>query len=84
MLSVKNVSFVLTGLFYGPILRRFSYRKVSIVGSLLIFTGVALTSFARSFLEFLLFYGIIMCEFSEKAGFLGQPVLIGYHFLVAI
>ncbi|XP_034245836.1 uncharacterized protein LOC117647943 [Thrips palmi] len=60
IMNLNNAFGLALGLFNGPILRRFSYRKVALCGSLLVFVGVVLTSFARSFAEFIIAYGIIM------------------------
>ncbi|XP_026276324.1 uncharacterized protein LOC113205080 [Frankliniella occidentalis] len=60
IMNLNNAFGLALGLFNGPILRRFSYRKVALFGSFLVFVGVVLTSFSRSFVEFLIFYGIIM------------------------
>ncbi|KAK3924978.1 Monocarboxylate transporter 12, partial [Frankliniella fusca] len=60
LLNVNNAFGLALGLFNGPILRRFSYRKVALFGSTLVFGGMVLTAFARSFIEFLICYGIIV------------------------
>uniref|UniRef100_A0A1B6CTW4 Major facilitator superfamily (MFS) profile domain-containing protein n=1 Tax=Clastoptera arizonana TaxID=38151 RepID=A0A1B6CTW4_9HEMI len=66
----SSVGYIL-GLMNGPILRNFGYRKVAIFGGLILFLGNFLTSFADSFLKFILCYGIVsslgfnfvMCSF---------------------
>nr|CAD7196252.1 unnamed protein product [Timema douglasi] len=47
------------GLIHGAVLKRFSYRKVAIVASILNAIGVGLTSFANSFIHFLMTYGLL-------------------------
>lgn len=50
---------MLLSFFGGPMLRRFSYRKVAIFGAVLIFTGLMMTAAASSFWMFILSYSII-------------------------
>lgn len=50
---------MLLSFFGGPLLKRFGYRKVALVGSLLIFTGLILTSLANNFWTFIFSYSII-------------------------
>nr|CAD7458210.1 unnamed protein product [Timema tahoe] len=47
------------GLVHGVLLKRFGYRKVGIVASLITFVGVVLTSFGNSFSHFLITYGLL-------------------------
>lgn len=56
----------LSGLFVGPLLKEFSYRKVAIVGSLLCALGLALTSPATSMAHILTTYSVINGEFYWK------------------
>lgn len=48
-----------SGLFVGPLIRAFSYRKVSIVGSVLVGLGLVLTFPAQSMPHILATYSII-------------------------
>ncbi|XP_053678278.1 uncharacterized protein LOC128728669 [Anopheles nili] len=48
-----------SGLFVGPLLKEFSYRKVAIAGSLLCWIGLALTSPATSMPHILATYSVI-------------------------
>lgn len=48
-----------SGLFVGPLLKEFSYRKVAIAGSLLCSLGLALTSPAKSMSHILATYSVI-------------------------
>lgn len=54
---------MLLSFFGGPVLRRFGYRKVAVVGALLISAGLMLTSVASSFWVFILSYSIINCKY---------------------
>ncbi|XP_055844184.1 monocarboxylate transporter 7-like [Episyrphus balteatus] len=48
-----------TGLFNGPLFRRFSYRQCAITGALLIFVGLSATVLADSFLFYVLTISVI-------------------------
>nr|CAD7604454.1 unnamed protein product [Timema genevievae] len=47
------------GLIHGAVLKRFGYRRVAIVASIVNAIGVGLTSFANSFIHFLITYGLL-------------------------
>lgn len=49
----------LSGLFVGPLLKEFSYRKVAVIGSLLCALGLALTASATSVAHILLTYSVL-------------------------
>lgn len=62
---IVNLNFafgMILGLFNGPLLKTYGYRKISIIGSLLYTTGVTLTAFANSFTLIILTYGLLACE----------------------
>lgn len=59
IINVNSAFGMILGLFNGFLLRKFGYRKISIVGAILNTTGVILTSYANSFVFFLVAYGII-------------------------
>ncbi|XP_044254557.1 monocarboxylate transporter 12-like [Tribolium madens] len=50
---------LLTGLLNGVLLKMFGYRKIALVAAVLYFSGVTLTSLARSFQFFIISYGMI-------------------------
>ncbi|EFA01512.1 monocarboxylate transporter 12 isoform X1 [Tribolium castaneum] len=50
---------LLTGLLNGVLLKMFGYRKIALVAAVFYFSGVTLTSLARSFQFFIISYGII-------------------------
>nr|CAD7424946.1 unnamed protein product [Timema monikensis] len=50
---------LVSGLFLGPLLRKYGHRKVAVLGSLLVFIGIVLTGFASSFLHICFTYGFI-------------------------
>ncbi|XP_032664227.1 uncharacterized protein LOC116840953 isoform X2 [Odontomachus brunneus] len=59
---IINVNFafgMLLGVFNGPLLKTYGYRKVSIVGSMLLSLGVTMTAFSNSFTLIILFYGLL-------------------------
>lgn len=59
IMNVNSAFGMTLGLFSGPTLRRFGYRKVAVAGGLLSSAGVILTSWAYSFTHFLITYSII-------------------------
>lgn len=59
IISTLDVMMNLSGLFVGPLLKEFSYRKVAIAGSLLCGLGLALTSPATSMPHILATYSVI-------------------------
>ncbi|EDV99915.1 uncharacterized protein LOC6565467 isoform X2 [Drosophila grimshawi] len=48
-----------TGLLNGPMFRRFTFRQVAMAGSLLCFTGIALTAFCETFAGYIFAYAIL-------------------------
>lgn len=63
IMSVYDVMMNFSGLFVGPLLKEFSYRKVAIAGSLLCSLGLALTSPASSMAHILATYSVINGKF---------------------
>ncbi|EDV99911.1 uncharacterized protein LOC6565462 [Drosophila grimshawi] len=59
IISTMDVCMNFSGLFVGPLLKEFSYRKVAIAGSLLCGLGLALTSSANTMAHILSTYGVI-------------------------
>uniref|UniRef100_A0A182MZR4 Major facilitator superfamily (MFS) profile domain-containing protein n=1 Tax=Anopheles dirus TaxID=7168 RepID=A0A182MZR4_9DIPT len=59
IISTLDVMMNFSGLFVGPLLKEFSYRKVAIAGSLLCWLGLALTSPATSMPHILATYSVI-------------------------
>lgn len=59
IISALDICMNLSGLFVGPLLKEFSYRKVAIVGSLLCAIGLAMTSTAESMAHILTTYSVI-------------------------
>lgn len=49
---------MLLSFFNGPLLHRLGYRKVAVAGALFVAVGVILTSWARSFWQFILWYSL--------------------------
>lgn len=64
IMSAYDVMMNFSGLFVGPLLKEFSYRKVAIAGSLLCSLGLALTSPASSMAHILATYSVINGKFS--------------------
>ena len=64
IISCLDVMMNFSGLFVGPLLREFSYRKVAIAGAVLCALGLALTSPAKSMAHILATYSVIngMCR----------------------
>lgn len=59
IISTLDVMMNFSGLFVGPLLKEFSYRKVAIAGALLCGLGLALTSPATSMAHILATYSVI-------------------------
>ncbi|KAL5278638.1 hypothetical protein ACFFRR_003333 [Megaselia abdita] len=59
IISAMDVCMNFSGLFVGPLLKEFSYRKVAIAGSLLCALGLSLTSFASSMPHIIGTYSVI-------------------------
>ncbi|XP_068159109.1 monocarboxylate transporter 9 [Drosophila tropicalis] len=59
IISALDVCMNFSGLFVGPLLKEFSYRKVAIAGSMLCGLGLALTSPATSMAHILSTYSVI-------------------------
>jgi MFS family permease len=59
IISMLDIMMNLSGLFVGPLLKEFSYRKVAIIGSLLCALGLALTAPATSMAHILTTYSVI-------------------------
>ncbi|XP_053598138.1 monocarboxylate transporter 12, partial [Microplitis demolitor] len=57
--SVFDACANFSGIFVGPLLNKFSFRKVAAVGAVLCCTGLTLTSFANSFTHILITYSIL-------------------------
>lgn len=63
IMSTYDVMMNFSGLFVGPLLKEFSYRKVAIAGSLLCSLGLALTSPAQSMTHIITTYSVINGKF---------------------
>lgn len=63
IISCLDVMMNFSGLFVGPLLKEFSYRKVAIAGALLCALGLALTSPAKSMAHILATYSVINGEY---------------------
>ncbi|KAL9880906.1 uncharacterized protein ACN427_011518 isoform 1-T4 [Glossina fuscipes fuscipes] len=48
-----------SGLLNGPMFRRFTFRQVAIMGSILIFIGLFLTAFCETFLSYVFTYSLL-------------------------
>uniref|UniRef100_A0A182PPC2 Major facilitator superfamily (MFS) profile domain-containing protein n=1 Tax=Anopheles epiroticus TaxID=199890 RepID=A0A182PPC2_9DIPT len=59
IISALDVMMNFSGLFVGPLLKEFSYRKVAVAGSLLCCMGLALTSPATNMAHILATYSVI-------------------------
>lgn len=62
IMSTLDVCMNFSGLFVGPLLHQFSYRKVAVGGSLLCALGLALTAPAASMAHILATYSVINGE----------------------
>lgn len=61
IIVMVNSSFgMLFAIFNGPILRNFGFRKVAIMGSIIIFIGNVLTSQSTTFIQFFVYFSILV------------------------
>ncbi|ENN82460.1 hypothetical protein YQE_01165, partial [Dendroctonus ponderosae] len=59
IMSTLDALINFSGLFVGPLIRALSYRKVSVAGSILVASGLMLTSPANSMAHIIITYSII-------------------------
>lgn len=62
---IINVNFafgMILGLINAPLLKKFGYRKIAMIGSIMYTTGIILTAFANSFYPIIVSYGILACK----------------------
>ncbi|XP_066146996.1 monocarboxylate transporter 5 isoform X1 [Euwallacea fornicatus] len=59
IMSTLDALINFSGLFVGPLIRTFSYRKVSLAGSILVASGLIMTSWASSMAHIIVTYSII-------------------------
>jgi len=59
IISGLDVMMNMSGLFVGPLLKEFSYRKVAFIGALMCALGLMLTSFAESMVHIIATYSVI-------------------------
>ncbi|XP_055603840.1 monocarboxylate transporter 12-B [Uranotaenia lowii] len=59
VMNICNVSLNFSGLFTGPIIKKFNARKASILGSLLTGGALAACSYATSMWQIILSYGVV-------------------------
>lgn len=58
IMSIQTTTLNVSGLIAGPLIKRFSYRKVALAGAVLVVTGLLLTTLASSLLGFVFTYSI--------------------------
>jgi hypothetical protein len=63
--DVTKVFFFLEGLITGAVIKRFSYRKVAIVGGILFSTGIFFASMATTMTHLLFSYSLLSGEFFQ-------------------
>ncbi|XP_066994363.2 uncharacterized protein [Anabrus simplex] len=66
IINVNSAFGMSLGLLNGPLLRKYGYRKIAILGGILSFVGITSTSWANSFAHFIISYSLI----SSAGGFL--------------
>lgn len=62
MINMNQALTCLVGLANGPVFRRFTFRQVSFFGSMLVSIALFFTSFADSFIKFLITFSILYGE----------------------
>lgn len=63
MINMNQALTCLIGLANGPVFRRFTFRQVSFFGAALVSVALFFTSFADSFIKFLITFSILYGEF---------------------
>jgi hypothetical protein len=64
MINMNQALTCLCGLANGPVFRRFTFRQVSFFGAMLVSLALFLTSFADSFVKFLITFSILYGEWN--------------------
>lgn len=72
------------GLTHGPLIKKFGYRKIGITGSLLFSSGLLITAFSSSFIQFMVSYGLMTCKLKIKISFLTTKKFKKLFFLLFI
>ncbi|XP_034236220.1 monocarboxylate transporter 3-like [Thrips palmi] len=60
IMTTTQATSMTLGVLAGPLIRRFGFRCVAVAGALLAVSGLALTSTARTFAEFIVYFSFIM------------------------
>lgn len=77
IINMNQALTALIGLTNGPVFRRFTFRQVSFTGAVLVSVALFLTSFANSFVMFLITFSILYGEFMNgKLCDQSQPMLL--------
>ncbi|KAF2904364.1 hypothetical protein ILUMI_01822 [Ignelater luminosus] len=71
---------MIMGLVNGPLLNRFSYRKVSFAGAIIIVIGIISTAFATKFEHFVITYGVIT-SIGMGVGMSSFPLAMNSYFV---
>lgn len=64
VLSINTSFGMLLGLINGPLLRKYGFRKMALIGGALTTIGIIATAPARTFEHFIATYSIITCEYN--------------------
>lgn len=62
---------MIVGILSGPLLKKYNYRQVAFVGVLIMWSGIFLTTFAKSYIAFIFTVGILQ-------GMLSTFILLNY------
>lgn len=71
LINTEYALAAITGLFYGPLFSRFTYREVALVGSVLVFIGLLTTAWSINFIQYIVTYSILYgigMGFTQTAG----------------
>ena len=79
IINVNSAFGMSMGLFNGPLLRTFGYRKLALAAGTFFSVGLILTSWANSFLYFILTYSLIVCK--NEALFLKKLHPLNLYFM---
>ena len=52
---------MMSGIFVGPLLNYYGYRRVAVVGATLMTIGAVVTAYGSNFVYFMITYGLVTC-----------------------
>lgn len=66
IININSAFGMSMGLFTGPLLKNFGYRKIACAASFMFATGIVMTAFATTFTHFIITYSLITGNHIKK------------------